>query len=75
MDQLYPQAAYNTIKVLEKAGCKVIYNEQQTCCGQPAFNAGYWEESKSVCGKWLADFADATTIVTPSASCAGFIRN
>lgn len=41
MDQLYPQAAFNTIKVLEKAGCKVKYNEKQTCCGQPAFNAGF----------------------------------
>ena len=39
IDQLYPQTAFNTIKVLEKAGCKVIYNPEQTCCGQPAYNA------------------------------------
>ena len=41
MDQLYPETAFNTVKVLEKAGCRVRYNENQTCCGQPAFNAGF----------------------------------
>jgi L-lactate dehydrogenase complex protein LldE len=46
VDQLYPQTAFNMVKVLEKAGCKVSYNTNQTCCGQPAFNAGFWEESK-----------------------------
>ena len=64
MDQLYPQAAYNTIKVLEKAGCKVKYNEQQTCCGQPAFNAGFWSESKDVCTKFVQDFDGADYIVS-----------
>jgi L-lactate dehydrogenase complex protein LldE len=63
------------VKVLEKAGCKVSYNTNQTCCGQPAFNAGFWEESKSVCSKFLNDFSDAEYIVSPSASCVGFIRN
>ena len=75
MDQLYPQAAYNTIKVLEKAGCKVKYNEKQTCCGQPAFNAGFWSESKDVCTKFVQDFDGADYIVSPSASCTGFVRN
>lgn len=75
MDQLYPQVAFNTIKVLEKAGCTVVYNANQTCCGQPAFNAGYWGESKDVCTKFIQDFEGADYIVTPSASCAGFVRN
>lgn len=75
MDQLYPQVAFNTIKVLEKVGCSVVYNANQTCCGQPAFNAGYWGESKDVCTKFIQDFEGADYIVTPSASCAGFVRN
>ncbi len=75
IDQLYPQVAFNTIKVLEKAGCTVKYNEQQTCCGQPAFNAGFWGESKDVCTKFVQDFDGADYIVSPSASCAGFVRN
>mgnify|MGYP003595285811 CR=1 FL=1 len=75
VDQLFPDTAFNMVKVLEKAGCTVRYNTEQTCCGQPAFNAGYWEESKSVCSKFLRDFNSTDPIVTPSASCAGFIRN
>lgn len=75
VDQLYPQTAFNMIKVLEKAGCTVSYNPQQTCCGQPAFNAGFWDEAKSVCMKFIRDFEGAEYIVTPSASCVGFVRN
>jgi len=75
VDQLYPDTAFNMIKVLNKAGCSVTYNESQTCCGQPAFNAGFWDEAKSVCTKFIKDFQGSDYIVTPSASCAGFVRN
>lgn len=75
VDQLYPDTAFNMVKVLEKAGCDVSYNSNQTCCGQPAFNAGFREESKAVCAKFLKDFKDAEYIVAPSASCVGFVRN
>lgn len=75
IDQLYPQTAFNMVKVLEKAGCNVAYNTNQTCCGQPAFNAGFWDESRAVCFKFLKDFANAEYIVAPSASCVGFVRN
>lgn len=63
------------VKVLEKAGCMVTYNTRQTCCGQAAFNAGYWEESKSVCQKFIRDFNGTDPIVAPSASCVGFVKN
>jgi L-lactate dehydrogenase complex protein LldE len=66
MDQLYPETAFNTVKVLEKAGCRVHYNESQTCCGQPAFNAGFHAETQSVCTKFLKDFEGNMPIVTPS---------
>ena len=75
VDQLFPDTAFNMVKVLEKAGCTVHYNPNQTCCGQPAFNAGFWEESKSVCTKFLKDFRGDQLIVAPSASCVGFVRN
>ena len=75
IDQLYPETAYNTVKVLEKAGCKVKYNAEQTCCGQPAFNAGYWDEAKAVGYKFLEDFSDNVVIVSPSASCTGMVKN
>lgn len=75
VDQLYPHTAFNMVKVLEKAGCKVSYNTNQTCCGQPAFNAGFCDESKSVAEKFLNDFDNSDYVVAPSASCVGFIRN
>lgn len=75
VDQLYPDTAFNMIKVLEKAGCTVSYNPDQTCCGQPAFNAGFWGEAKDVCSKFIKDFKGDEYIVSPSASCAGFVRN
>jgi L-lactate dehydrogenase complex protein LldE len=63
------------IKVLEKVGCNVLYNTNQTCCGQPAFNAGFWGEAKEVCSKFIKDFDGSDYVVAPSASCVGFIRN
>jgi L-lactate dehydrogenase complex protein LldE len=75
VDQLYPQTAFNMIKVLEKVGCEVAYNTNQTCCGQPAFNAGFWDEAKAVCNKFLKDFDTGDYIVAPSASCVGFVKN
>jgi L-lactate dehydrogenase complex protein LldE len=75
VDQLFPETAFNMVKVLEKAGCSVDYNSNQTCCGQPAYNAGFQEESKAVCAKFLKDFKGADYIVAPSASCVGFVRN
>jgi L-lactate dehydrogenase complex protein LldE len=75
VDQLYPQTAFNMVKVLEKACCDVTYNTNQTCCGQPAFNAGFWDESRDVCSKFIKDFEGADYIVAPSASCVGFVRN
>lgn len=75
IDQLYPQTAFNMVKVLRKLGCEVSYNENQTCCGQPAFNAGFQDEAREVCAKFIKDFENATYIVAPSASCVGFVRN
>ncbi len=75
IDQLYPQTAFNMIKVLEKAGCVVEYNSNQTCCGQPAFNAGFQKEAREVALKFADDFNSADFIVGPSASCVGFVKN
>ncbi len=75
VDQLYPQTAFNMIKVLEKLGCTVNYNTNQTCCGQPAFNSGFQDEARAVASKFIKDFAGTDYIVAPSASCTGFVRN
>ncbi len=63
------------VKVLRKAGCVVAYNPNQTCCGQPAFNAGFWDDARSVAAKFLDDFESTDAVVAPSASCVGFVKN
>jgi L-lactate dehydrogenase complex protein LldE len=75
MDQLFPATAFNMVKLLEKLGCEVQYNANQTCCGQPAYNAGFRSEAKEVCSKFMKDFEGNDLIIVPSASCAGFIHN
>ncbi|MCS6796157.1 MAG: (Fe-S)-binding protein [Raineya sp.] len=76
IDQVRPQIAWATIKVLQKAGCRVRYKAKQTCCGQPAYNAGFWKEACSVAEKFIRDFDDENAyVVSPSASCIGMIRN
>ncbi|WP_231459642.1 MULTISPECIES: (Fe-S)-binding protein [unclassified Pedobacter] len=74
VDQLYPETAFNTLRLLEKSGCEVEYNSKQTCCGQPAYNAGYWDEAKEVGTKFLNDFTENTYVVAPSASCVGMVK-
>lgn len=75
VDQLYADTAFNMVKVLEKATCEVAYNPKQTCCGQPAFNAGFWNEARDVAAKFIKDFDGPDYIVAPSASCVGFVKN
>lgn len=76
IDQVKPQIAWATIKVLEKVRCRVRYKAKQTCCGQPAYNAGFWKEAAAVAEKFIEDFdSENTYIVTPSASCVGMVRN
>ncbi|MCG8578728.1 MAG: (Fe-S)-binding protein [Bacteroidales bacterium] len=75
IDQLYPSTAWNTIKLLESAGCEVHYNPNQTCCGQPLFNGGDVKYSGKLAEKFVSDFPHDRPIVTPSASCAAYIKN
>lgn len=75
VDQMYPNTAFNMVKVLEKVGCAVNYNPQQTCCGQPAFNGGFWDDAKKVGEKLIKEFQNDRYIVSPSASCVGMIKN
>lgn len=75
IDQVYPETGFNMVKILEKLGVEIHYNKEQTCCGQVAFNSGFWEEAKKIGEKFIRDFPNNRPIVGPSASCAGFVRN
>lgn len=76
IDQMFPQTGVNMVKLLRQAGCEVDYNPEQTCCGQPAFNAGFWAEAQKVGEKWIEDMAKLQRpIICPSSSCVGYVRN
>lgn len=75
IDQMYPETAFNMVKLLKKAGLKVNYNPNQTCCGQMAFSAGFWDEAKKLGQKFINDFNNNRPIVGPTASCIGHVKN
>jgi L-lactate dehydrogenase complex protein LldE len=76
MDQFYPEVGIATVRILEKLGHQVDYPMEQTCCGQPAFNMGHWEEARPVARRFLEifDAVEADAIVSPSGSCVAMVR-
>lgn len=74
VDQFFPETGRNMIKLLEKLGMDVNYNPNQTCCGQMAFNSGFWDEAKELGEKFITDFNGKHYVVSPSASCSGMVK-
>lgn len=75
VDQLFPDIGMAMAGVLERAGWEIDFPEDQTCCGQPAFNTGYHEEARSVARHFLRVFRDAEYIVVPSGSCTSMLAH
>jgi L-lactate dehydrogenase complex protein LldE len=69
-DVFLDEVARATVEVLEHAGCEVVFREDQTCCGQPGFNAGDWIAARRVARHTLRVFAGDEPVVIPSGSCA-----
>jgi L-lactate dehydrogenase complex protein LldE len=74
VDQFYPQVGMGIVQVLERLGHSVDYPEAQTCCGQPAFNAGYWDEARAVAERQMTIFRDAEAVVIASGSCGAMVQ-
>jgi L-lactate dehydrogenase complex protein LldE len=74
VDQLFPQVGISVVEVLERLGHEVDFPSQQTCCGQPAFNAGHWQDAKEVASRFIDVFHDAEVIVSPSGSCTSMVK-
>ncbi|MBI4455653.1 MAG: (Fe-S)-binding protein [Acidobacteria bacterium] len=74
IDQFFPQVAWASVKLLERAGADVCFDSRQTCCGQPAYNSGFWPEARQVSGSLFGLYRDADYIVVPSGSCAAMMR-
>jgi L-lactate dehydrogenase complex protein LldE len=76
IDTLQPQIGEAVVSVLERAGVKVEFPQGQTCCGQPAFNAGMWKDARKTAEHTIQVFEEAPgPIVIPSGSCAAMIRH
>lgn len=75
VDQLQPEIGFAVAEVLEKLGHEVIVPEGQTCCGQPALNNGYEDETRTVARHVMKVFADCDAVVIPSGSCGATLRH
>ena len=73
VDQLFPKVGMAMAAVLERLGYQVDFPEDQTCCGQPAFNSGYRNEARTVARHFLDTFESSESIVVPSGSCTAMI--
>ncbi|MFD2190514.1 (Fe-S)-binding protein [Pistricoccus aurantiacus] len=73
-DVLYPRAGLDSLCLLEREGIEVIFPEDQTCCGQPAYTSGYQQEARRVAKAQLDLFSEPWPIVVPSGSCGGMMR-
>lgn len=72
-DAFFDDAAQASVEILEYLGCDVSFPQDQTCCGQPAFNAGDWAASRKVVRHNLEVFKGDSAIVVPSGSCAAMV--
>ncbi|MBL0096458.1 MAG: (Fe-S)-binding protein [Bacteroidetes bacterium] len=75
LDQFQPETARNTLKLLERVGCGVNYNIDQTCCGQPAYEDGYRDQCKEVGEKLIREFQEERYVVCPGPGCVATVRN
>jgi L-lactate dehydrogenase complex protein LldE len=75
IDLIYPQAGLAGIQLIQREGVRVIFPQDQSCCGQPAWNSGYRDQARSVALTQIRSFPKDIPIVVPSASCAGMMKN
>ncbi|EDP6781992.1 (Fe-S)-binding protein, partial [Campylobacter jejuni] len=69
------QSVLNAIKLLRREGIEVIFKKNQTCCAQPSFNSGYFDESREIALYNVDLFDKDYPIVVPSGSCAGMMSH
>ena len=69
VDQVFPKVGLAMADVLERLGYQIDFPEAQTCCGQPAFNSGFWDEARGVARHFMDVFDGDGYIVVPSGSC------
>jgi L-lactate dehydrogenase complex protein LldE len=76
IDSLFPEVGEAAIELLRQAGLQVAFLQDQTCCGQPAYNAGFRSEARTMASRTIELFSRSPDpVVVPSGSCAAMLRN
>src|SRR6478672_10515352 len=75
VDTLYPEIGEAAVAVLERLGIEVRFPSDQTCCGQPAFNSGHWDEARIIAGRNIEVLRGQGDVVVPSGSCSAMLRH
>ncbi|QHT46391.1 (Fe-S)-binding protein [Bacillus sp. SB49] len=73
-DTITPDVGKDTVQLLERFGCEVDFPDGQTCCGQPAYNSGYRQESSQAMKQMIRAFESSEYVVGPSGSCVQMIK-
>jgi len=74
VDLVRPRIGFAAAKLIEQSGCEVVVPQAQTCCGQPAWNAGADKHAREIAEQVIAAFSEFDYVVAPSGSCAGMIK-
>ncbi|MEW9698380.1 (Fe-S)-binding protein [Paenibacillus sp. SI8] len=74
-DLVYPNVGAAMVQLLARYGVKLGFPEVQTCCGQPAFNSGYWTEARGSAMTMLEAFEDSDFVISPSGSCTSMVHH
>jgi L-lactate dehydrogenase complex protein LldE len=81
VDMLYPEVGMAAVELIERHGVEVVFPAEQTCCGQPTFNAGYWDEARTLARRLVDIFeplvrkGQVDAVVAPSGSCAAMVTH
>jgi L-lactate dehydrogenase complex protein LldE len=74
IDLASPRVGRCVVEILERLGHTVDFAESLTCCGQPAFNSGHWDQARPIAEKVLHELRGAETVVIPSGSCGAMLK-
>ena len=76
VDTFFPEIGEAMVRVLNRAGVRVEFPSAQTCCGQPAFNAGLRSDARPLAEHTIRDLETAPgDVIIPSGSCAAMVRH
>ncbi|MFS8215002.1 MULTISPECIES: (Fe-S)-binding protein [Paenibacillus] len=74
-DAIYPKVGEAMARLLARYGVQLDFPKVQTCCGQPSYNSGYWDETRAAAKTILKAFNDSDFVVSPSGSCTYMIHH